>query len=98
MMRLVITDGNNVFEGTRPPVVPMPVAAQPLRGLPPEQAALAGMDLRPIKAEAMRLLQPGNPIRESLLQEPDYLPGSEAGPRMETYIRLLCASRRPIER
>ncbi len=51
------------------------------------------LDLRPLKRKASLRLEPGDPLREALTGEPDYLPRSEALPKLATYAKLLLASR-----
>jgi hypothetical protein len=55
--------------------------------------AAGTMDLRPLKAEARRLLPPGNGFRVALLAEPDHLPHARAIEKLETYLRLALALR-----
>lgn len=48
------------------------------------------VDLRVIKSEVTRLLPPGNPVRELILQEPDSLPSEDSFvSKAETWVRLL---------
>jgi hypothetical protein len=52
-----------------------------------------GVDLRPAKEAARRLLPAGNPFRVALLQEPDWLPPGVAQDRIRAYLRLALAMR-----
>jgi hypothetical protein len=54
---------------------------------------MTDVDLRPLKAEARRLLPPGNSFRIALLAEPDQLPRALALVKLETFLRLALALR-----
>jgi hypothetical protein len=47
------------------------------------------VDLRATKERIARLLPAGHPVRELILQEPDFLPEDEAVIKFETFTRLL---------
>jgi hypothetical protein len=49
------------------------------------------MDMRPLKRGAMDILPPGDPVREALQREPDYLPCKEAVAKVQAYTRLILA-------
>lgn len=50
------------------------------------------IDMRTCKNEARRLLPVGNPVREAISQEADFLPRKEGLAKLETYVRFLMAT------
>lgn len=54
---------------------------------PPQPSGL--LDLRATKERIAIILPPGHPVRELLLQEPDFVPGDEAVVKFEMFARLL---------
>ena len=50
------------------------------------------IDMRACKQEARRLLPAGNPVREALSMEQDFLPRKEGLAKLETYVRFLMAA------
>jgi hypothetical protein len=50
-------------------------------------------DLREVKAEALKLLPPGNPVRIVIEAEPDLLQGQGAEERLLMLLRLVAAHR-----
>lgn len=51
------------------------------------------LDLRPCKQRATKLFSPGHPLREALLNEPDFLPRAEGLAKLEAYLRMLLVMR-----
>lgn len=52
------------------------------------------VDLRPLKRKVSLRLEPGDPVREAILGEPDILPRSKALPLLAVYAKVLMAPRR----
>ena len=59
-----------------------------------EAGIVRRIDLRRAKAEALRILSAGHPVREALVLEPDFLPRPEGLAKIEVFIRVLFALRR----
>lgn len=47
-----------------------------------------GVDMRPVKAILSQALPPGDPLLQSVLQEPDWLSKEDGIPKLTVYFRL----------
>jgi hypothetical protein len=63
-----------------------PAAATP-GVLAPQVSPLQVVDLRDCKAAARRLFPPGNPLREAICKEPDFLPLADAAVKLPVYVQ-----------
>jgi hypothetical protein len=51
------------------------------------------VDLRHCKEAARRLYPPGNPLREALCKEPDFIPLAEAAVKLPLYVEWTLGQR-----